>query len=296
VIEQINTLVGVFLTDDPPDPGATPISLILGDDMTTPELQQAFTIGSSLEYITVPEGATRLFFGHNDGYCWNNNVGSMEVTIVFPLKSNPPVGPAPPDDPDSPEGFDLYLDDIAPGIIESNYITKGLLDYYSEDNPASGDYCIHWTGADLWNSISFHFSPVKDLSVLVDEGFAIDFWVRCDSPNARILIRFMDTNTDGPDDHPWRIIYPIDRNVAVWDGRWNHLQIPLDEFYEQGSWDFDDDRWYNPVGAFDWTATEHFEILAEYSDLVGIHFYFDDIRVVDTKPPGRFPPGVHPSR
>ncbi len=212
--------------------------------------------------------------------------------IVFPLKINPPIGPEPPDDPNTPDGFDLYLDDIAPGIIESNYITKGLLDYYSEDNPASGDYCIHWTGADLSNMISFRFSPVKDLSVLVDEGFAIDFWVRCDSPNARILIRFMDTNTDDPDDHPWRIIYPIDRNVAVWDGRWNHLQIPLDEFYEQGSHDFDDNRWYNPVGAFDWTATERFEILAEYSDLVGIHFYFDDIRVVDTKPPGRFPPGV----
>jgi hypothetical protein len=207
--------------------------------------------------------------------------------IVFPLKSSPPVGPAPPDEPKIPEGFDLYLDDIAPNIEKSNWITNGLLDYYSADNPASGDYCIHWTGADLWNMISFRFSPVKDLSVLVDEGFAIDFWVRCDSPNARILIRFMDTNTDDPGDHPWRIIYPIDRNVAVWDGRWNHLQIPLYDFYEQGSWDFDNDRWYNPVGAFDWTATEHFEILAEYSDLAGIHFYFDAIRVVEPDTFGR---------
>jgi len=182
-------------------------------------------------------------------------------------------------------GFDIYLDYIAPNVIESNYITKGILDYYSQDNPASGDYCIHWTGADQYNSISFRFSPVKDLSVLVDEGFAIDFWVRCDSPNARILIRFMDTNTDDPDDHPWRIIYTIDRNVAIWDGRWNHLQIPLSAFFEHGSWD--NDRWYNPVGAFDWTATEHFEIVSEYSDMEGIHFYFDNIRVVDTKPPGR---------
>lgn len=80
VIAPINTLVGVFLTDDPPDPGRMPTSLTLGDDMTTPKLQQAFAIGSSLEYVTVPEGATRLFFGHNDGYEWNNNVGSVEVT------------------------------------------------------------------------------------------------------------------------------------------------------------------------------------------------------------------------
>jgi hypothetical protein len=177
--------------------------------------------------------------------------------------------------------FDIYLDYIAPNIIESNYITNGILDFYSQNNPASGDYCIHWTGADEWNMISFRFSPVKDLSVLVDKGFAVDFWVRCDSPDAEIVIRFMDTNTDDPDDHPWRIIYTIDQNVAVWDGRWNHLQIPLNQFYEQGS---ADNGWFAPIGAFDWTATEHFEIVAEHSDLVGIHFYFDDIRVVEPNP------------
>lgn len=83
VIAPINTLIGVFLTDDPPDPGATPETLVLGvDDMTTPELQQAFAIGSSLEYISVPEGATRLFLGHNDGYEWINNLGSLEVTVT----------------------------------------------------------------------------------------------------------------------------------------------------------------------------------------------------------------------
>ena len=83
VIAPINTLIGVFLTDDPPNPGDTPASLTLGvDDMTTPELQQAFAIGSSLEFITVPEGATRLFFGHNDGYEWINNVGALEVTVT----------------------------------------------------------------------------------------------------------------------------------------------------------------------------------------------------------------------
>ncbi len=84
VLAPLNTLVGVFLTDDPPNPGVTPASLdlYLGDDMTTPELQQAFAIGSSLEFITVPAGATRLFFGLNDGYEWINNVGSLEVTVT----------------------------------------------------------------------------------------------------------------------------------------------------------------------------------------------------------------------
>jgi len=176
------------------------------------------------------------------------------------------------------EGFDLYLDYIAPNIIESNYITKGILDYYSQDNPASGDYCIHWTGVDQYNSITFRFSPVKDLSLLVGRGFAIDFWVRCDIPDAKFDIRFVDTKTEDPVDRPWRMRYTIDRNVAVWNGQWNHLQIPLNAFSGHGSWD---DGWYNPVGAFDWTATEHFEIVSEFHDLVGIHFYFDDIRVVE---------------
>jgi hypothetical protein len=36
--------------------------------------------------------------------------------IAFPLKRNPPVGPEPPAEPNSSEGFDLYLDDIAPNI------------------------------------------------------------------------------------------------------------------------------------------------------------------------------------
>jgi len=188
------------------------------------------------------------------------------------------VEPIPPVVPNPPDGFDLYLDDIAPDIIESGPPQEGILDYYSEDNPASGDYCIHWAGVNQYNSITFRFSPVKDLSLLVDRGFAIDFWIRCSSPSAQIDIRFVDTKTEDPVDHPWRMRYTIDRNVAVWNGQWNHLQIPLNAFSEMGSWD---NGWFNPVGAYDWTATERFEIVSEYGDLVGIHFYFDDIRVVE---------------
>jgi hypothetical protein len=76
-----NSLVGVFLTDSAPStPG--PSSLTLGDDMTNPLLQQAFVIGSSLEGITIPSGATRLFFGLHNGYEWWNNDGDMSVTVT----------------------------------------------------------------------------------------------------------------------------------------------------------------------------------------------------------------------
>jgi hypothetical protein len=78
-----NTLVGVFLGNDAPDPAATPSSLTLGvDDMTTPALQQGFAIGSTLENITIPSGATRLFLGLENGYEWWNNDGDMSVTVT----------------------------------------------------------------------------------------------------------------------------------------------------------------------------------------------------------------------
>ena len=174
--------------------------------------------------------------------------------------------------------FDLYTDYIAPKIVNSSWFTEGILDFFSEDNPVSGDFCIHWTGVNQYESISFRFTPIKDLSILVDGGFAIDFWVKCNTPSAKIDIRFVDTKTDDPDDHPWRMCYTIDRNIAVWNGQWNHLQIPLNTFSERGAWD---DGYFNPIGAFDWTAIDRFEIVPEYGDLTGIHFYFDDIRVAD---------------
>jgi prepilin-type processing-associated H-X9-DG protein len=189
-------------------------------------------------------------------------------------------------DPNTSEGFNLYLDDIAPNIINSSWFDKGILDYHSQDNPASGNYCIHWTGVGQYSAISFRFVPVKDLSMLVNEGYVIDFWVRCNNPDTRIDIRFVDTKTNERD-HPWRMLYTVDRNVAVWDGRWKHLQILLNDFSEHGS--MDNDRWYNPVGDFDWSATEYFEIVAEHKDLVGTHFYVDDIRVVNPKLPDRIP-------
>ena len=35
------------------------------------------------------------------------------------------------------DGFDLYLDGIAPNIINTSWFDKGILDYNCRDNPAS---------------------------------------------------------------------------------------------------------------------------------------------------------------
>ncbi|OHB63742.1 MAG: hypothetical protein A2168_05195 [Planctomycetes bacterium RBG_13_50_24] len=78
----LNALMGVFLTDAAPVAFSAPASLTYGvSDMTNPLLQQTFVIGSNLENITIPAGATRLYFGLNNGYEWTNNVGELSVTI-----------------------------------------------------------------------------------------------------------------------------------------------------------------------------------------------------------------------
>jgi hypothetical protein len=79
---DLNMLAGVFLSDSPPIPGAPPPRLTLGDDMTTPMLNQAFAIGAELEEIIVPMGATRLYLGLHDGFEWTNNSGSVDVRIA----------------------------------------------------------------------------------------------------------------------------------------------------------------------------------------------------------------------
>lgn len=78
----LNALLGVFLTDAAPVALSAPAPLdYLTSDMTSPLLQQTFVIGSSLEDITIPAGATKLFFGLNNGYEWINNVGELSVTV-----------------------------------------------------------------------------------------------------------------------------------------------------------------------------------------------------------------------
>jgi hypothetical protein len=52
-----------------------------------PALQQVFfmgdglTSGSLAQTIIAPAGATRLYLGTMDGYSWDNNIGSFEVTL-----------------------------------------------------------------------------------------------------------------------------------------------------------------------------------------------------------------------
>lgn len=179
--------------------------------------------------------------------------------------------------PDS-TGFFIYTDYIASQIYESSY-NSGVLRFYSEDLPNNDNYCIRWGDVAQYNNIGFDFRPDRDLSYLESEGYALDFFVRGDTPGTEFDVRFIDSDTDDPEDHPWRIRTIIDENDAAWDGYWHHLHIPLSTFTEHGAWE--DNTWYNPQGAFDWSAIDRFEIVAEGMALDGANFWFDHIQITE---------------
>ena len=94
IITPIDGLIGVFLGPGQPDlnpaPGYLDFSSGASRDFLTlsPLLQQPFFIGDGLrndgvtaQNFVVPFGATRLFLGPMDGYEWNNNSGSLAVTV-----------------------------------------------------------------------------------------------------------------------------------------------------------------------------------------------------------------------
>ncbi len=175
------------------------------------------------------------------------------------------------------QGFVLYDDFLGLHIAAANHLSAGTVDYYDEMAPAVGRYCLRWTGVPLYGFIGFDFKPFKDLSALAALGYAVEFWVRGDTPGSSFDIRLVDTDTDDPDDHPWRMRYTIDEQVVPWDGAWHAVHIPLRDFAEHGAWE---NEWFDPIGAFDWQAIDRFDIVAEHHALDGSQFWFDELRIV----------------
>ena len=201
----------------------------------------------------------------------------LDTALVRALGLNVPEQKEFVPEPDS-VGFPVYTDYIGHKISESSWAGSGIIDFYSENSPNNGNYCIYWRNADRYNNIGFDFKPDKDLTELVANDYAFDFMVRGSQAGAEFDIRFIDTKTSDPDDHPWRMRYTIDDNLTEWDLRWHHVHIPLSEFTEHGSWD---GEWFNPVGDYDWSAVDRFEIVAEHHDMTGMYFWFDNIHITN---------------
>lgn len=210
--------------------------------------------------------------GGNDLFEHDLNVPLLQA-LGMNVPDQTPYIPQP-----EPKGFFIYSDYIGEGIFEASY-NDGVIDFYSDDEPNNGERCLYWSGARQYNNIGFDFKPNKDLSVLAANGYALDLMVRGNQPGVSFDIRFIDTKTTDPNDHPWRIRVTLDDQAVDWDSRWHHLHIPLQNFAEQGSWD--NNAWYNPQGKFDWSAIDRFEIVAEHQALPDTKLWFDNIQITD---------------
>ena len=212
-------------------------------------------------------------FNEESGGLFNSD---LNVELVEALGLTAPAQSEFIQQPDT-TNFSLYYDYIASGIINSSSWGMDGLNFYSDD-PVEGNYCISWTGANRYNQIGFDFKPDKDLSQLLSEDYAVSLYIKGEAPGDTIDIRFIDTDTEDPNDHPWRMSYTIDGTITSWDGNWHRLIIPLNDFHDSGAWE---DAWFAPIGAFDWTAVDRFEIVAEHHDLHNRTLWFDNIAVID---------------
>lgn len=174
--------------------------------------------------------------------------------------------------------FDVYTDFIGQLITESGNAGNGTIDYYNT-SAQSGKYSIYWTGSNQYAGPAFDFKPDKALSKLVANNYELDFWVKGDSPATKFEIRFVDSKSTVPGDHPWRMSYTIDPTKVTWNGTWQHLKIPLKSFKETGSWD---NAWFSPVGKFDWKEVNRLEIISEFNALGTQKIWFDDIKIIGT--------------
>lgn len=179
--------------------------------------------------------------------------------------------------PDS-TGFIIYDDFIGEKMLQSGW-QDGELTLYSTDAPNYGEHCIHWTGATQYKSVGFDFVPDRDLSYLKDNGYAMNLFVRGDVPGTSYDLRFYDTKTDDPEDHPWRMNTTIHEYLDEGDLHWKRIRVPLEFFYEGGSWD--NNQWYPAEDKFDWTRVDGLYFVSEHSDLAGVNLWFDDVIITE---------------
>jgi endoglucanase len=168
----------------------------------------------------------------------------------------------------------IYSDFVESGI---NGYSGGNLSFYS--TPAkTGSYNIEWTATSQYNSIGFDFVPNRDLSYLADNNFVVGFWLKSSNTNIMFDIRFIDTK-EHILEQPWRNTYTINNNVLLQADQWQYIEIPLTSFSETGSWD--NGVWYNPMGLFEWSKIDRFEIVNEHDQITNINLSFDEIKIYD---------------
>jgi len=170
--------------------------------------------------------------------------------------------------------FDIYTDFMGEGVQYGGVPGGGIADLFAP-NPYEGTNCIYLTGTPQYGALDFDFTFNKDLSMLKNANSYVSLWVKGSAKDASVTLRFLDTKTADPADHPWRMDYTlVSTTNAPFDGKWYNVTIPLKSFLDVGSWD---GVWINSQNKFDWTAVDKFQIVSERAALTGKEFWIDNI-------------------
>ncbi|MBN1895884.1 cellulase family glycosylhydrolase [bacterium] len=178
------------------------------------------------------------------------------------------------------EGFTIFDEEATEAARVGFWLGDGEPNFFVEDNPASGKYCMGILYPGQWCAVDFFFPLFRDLSDLAAADYVLDFFLRCDNPDGHIQARFEDTNDD-MEELPWRMNYHVDNSVVPFDGDWQSVTIPLLNMEDQGAWDPDDRTWYNGgQGMPDWTRVQRLQFVSETAAQPESEIYLDRIRIV----------------
>ena len=179
------------------------------------------------------------------------------------------------------EGFTVYDDEVNPAMRFSHWFGEDAeVSLMNTDDPISGQYCLSIFYPGQWQAADFFLPLFWDMSQLAEEGYVLDFFIRCDLETAHIQARFEDTNED-LEERPWRMNYHVDNNVVPFDGEWQRITVPLLDMEDQGAWDPDDRTWYGGgLGMPDWSAVQRLQFVSEVAAQPDAEIYLDRIRVV----------------
>jgi endoglucanase len=187
----------------------------------------------------------------------------------------------------------LYDDEFTSLTRISWWLGDGYPDFFVTDNPAVGKYCMGIYYPGQWCAVDFFFPIYLDMQKIMDEGYLLDLFIRCEYPDAHIEARFEDTNTD-LEDRPWRMNFHIDNTVVPFDGEWQRFTMALADLQDMGAWDPDDQTWYGGPGQMvDWTSVQRFQFVSETAAQPDAEIFIDRLRIVSPtaidKKPGENP-------
>ncbi len=178
-------------------------------------------------------------------------------------------------------GFEIYSDFMGKDIQYGGVPGGGIASLFSSD-AHEGTFCVYMTNTPQYGALDFDFKFNKDMSVLRASNTTLSLWVKSSALGSNVVLRFLDTKTSDPADHPWRMDYTLtSKTSAPFDGNWHNVIIPLKSFVDVGSWD---NAWFPSEKKFDWKAVDKFQIVAENMALTGKEFWFDDIHIIKGEP------------